>query len=169
MRSIRHLAVALSLAGATAIAQEAPADKPAEKGAAASSNMQILREKVRADRKLLVAENMELTEAEGTAFWPVYDAFQKDMGQINQRLMKTIKDYADAYNAKAVTDELAGKLTDEVIAIDQAELDLKKEYLPKFRAVLPNTKVARYMQIENKVRAVVKYDLARGIPLVNVQ
>jgi hypothetical protein len=167
MRSIRHLAAALSLAGATAIAQEAPADKPADKGAAAtSSNMQILREKVRADRKLLVAENLELTEAEGTAFWPVYDAFQKDMGQINQRLMKTVKEYADAYNAKAVSDELAGKLTDEVVAIDQAEIDLKKEYLPKFRAVLPNTKVARYMQIENKIRAVVKYDLARGIPLV---
>jgi hypothetical protein len=128
--------------------------------------MQILREKVRADRKLLVAENLELTEAEGTAFWPVYDAFQKDMGQINQRLMKTIKEYADAYNAKAVTDELAGKLTDEVVAIDQAEIDLRKEYLPKFREVLPNTKAARYMQIENKIRAVVKYDLARGIPLV---
>jgi hypothetical protein len=166
MRSIRLFAASLSLAGATAIAQEALGDKPADKGAAASSNMQILREKVRADRKLLVAENMELTEAEGTAFWPVYDAFQKDMGQINQRLMGVIKEYADAYNAKTVTDELAGKLTDEAIAIDQAELDLKKAYLPKFRAVLPNTKVARYMQIENKIRAVVKYDLARGIPLV---
>jgi hypothetical protein len=167
MRSIRYLALALSLVAATAIAQDAPAEKPADKAAGqTSSNMQILREKVRADRKLLVAENMELSESEGTAFWPVYDAFQKDMGQINQRLAKTIKEYADAYNAKAVTDELAGKLTDEVVAIDQAELDLKKSYLPKFREVLPNHKVSRYMQIENKIRAVVKYDLARGIPLV---
>ncbi len=167
MRSIRHLAAALSLASAAALAQETPAEKSADKGATAtSSNMQILREKVRADRKLLVAENMELTEAEGTAFWPVYDAYQKDMGQINQRLIKVVKDYADAYNAKAVTDEVAGRLTDEALAIEQAEIDLKKTYLPRFREVLPNHKAARYMQIENKIRAVVKYDLARGIPLV---
>lgn len=167
MRSIRYPALALSLVAATAIAQDAPADKPAGQPAGqTSSNMQILREKVRADRKLLVAENMELTDSEGTAFWPVYDAYQKDMGQINQRIGKAIKEYADAYNAKAVTDELAGRLTDDVVAIEQAELDLKKSYLPKFRAVLPNHKVARYMQIESKIRALVKYDLARGIPLV---
>ncbi len=37
--------------------------------------MQILREKIRADKKLLVAENMQLTEAEAKAFWPVYDQY----------------------------------------------------------------------------------------------
>jgi hypothetical protein len=40
-------------------------DKPAD-------NMQIVLEKVRADKKLLVSENMQLTEAEAKAFWPVY-------------------------------------------------------------------------------------------------
>ena len=45
----------------------------------ASDNMQIVIEKVRADKKLLVAENMQLTEAEGKAFWPVYDQYQNEL------------------------------------------------------------------------------------------
>jgi len=36
--------------------------------------MQILRDKVKADKRLVVAANMDLNEAEGKAFWPIYDA-----------------------------------------------------------------------------------------------
>jgi hypothetical protein len=33
--------------------------------------------------------------------------------------------------------------------------------------VLPATKVARYLQIENKIRSIVKFELAAQIPLVS--
>ena len=61
-----------------------------------TSNMDILRQKVKADKKLVVAENLKLTDAEGTAFWPVYDAYQKDLQAINQRLTAATLAYADA-------------------------------------------------------------------------
>jgi len=93
--------------GALAAAQDKPAD-----------NMQILRDKVKADKKLLVASNMELTESEAKAFWPVYDQYQKDLGAMNERMVKMIKSYADAYNAKSMTDDGAKKLTDEFVAIE---------------------------------------------------
>ena len=38
-------------------------------------------------------------------------------------------------------------------------------YLPRFQKVLPPKKVAKLYQIENKARALVNYELARGIPL----
>ena len=41
-----------------------------------SDNMQIVLEKVKADKKLLVAANMELTESEAKGFWPVYEEYQ---------------------------------------------------------------------------------------------
>ena len=40
-----------------------------------SDNMEIFREKLRADKKLIVAQNMELSDAEGKIFWPVYNAY----------------------------------------------------------------------------------------------
>lgn len=132
----------------------------------ATDNMEILREKVNADKKLLVASNMNLTETEAKAFWPVYDAYQKDLLQINERLAKLINDYAIAFNKGAVLDETATQLIDEVIAIEMAEANLKRSYVPKLKEVLPGTKVARYIQIENKIRALVRYELAAAIPLV---
>jgi hypothetical protein len=131
-----------------------------------SDNMQILREKVKADKKLIVATNMELTESEAKGFWPVYEGYQKNLATINQRVVKLIESYAADYRANTLTDEKAKKLTDEFVAIEQAEANLKTSSVPKLRKVLPEKKVARYLQIENKIRAVVKYDLAAGVPLV---
>lgn len=132
----------------------------------ATTNMEILRQKIKGDKKLIVAENLKLTDAEGKAFWPVYDAYQKDLQQINQRLSAVILAYADAYNKGPVTDELAKKLLTEALAVDDAEAKLKGAYAPKILAALPATKAARYIQIENKIRAVIRYELAAGIPLV---
>ena len=149
------VAAAAVLMGPAAIAQEQAAD-----------NMAIVMEKVRADKKLLVAANMGLTEQEAAAFWPVYEAYQKDLGALNERTRKAIESYATAYNAGAVPDETAKKLLDEALAIEAAEVDLRKSYVPMFSKVLPSAKVARYYQIEQKIRAAIKYELANGIPLV---
>jgi hypothetical protein len=134
-------------------------DKPAD-------NMQILRDKVKADKKLVVAANMDLTESEAKGFWPVYEQYQKDLATINQRIARLIESYAADYRANTLTDEKAQKLTAELVAIGQAEGGLQASYVPKLSKVLPAKKVARYLQIENKIRAAVKYELAAEIPLV---
>ena len=134
-------------------------DKPAD-------NMQILRDKIKADKKLVVATNMELTESEAKTFWPIYDEYQKDLQKINRRIVNVLDGYAADARAKTLTDDKAKKLIDEALAIEQAEANLKSTYAPKLSKVLPVKKVARYLQIENKIRALVKYDLAQGVPLV---
>jgi hypothetical protein len=131
-----------------------------------TTNMDILRQKIKADKKLVVATNLKLTDAEGAAFWPVYDAYQKDLQQINQRLAAVVVAYADAYNKGPVANDMAKKLLDDAIAVDDAEGKLKASYVPKILATLPATKAARYIQIENKIRAAIRYELAEGIPLV---
>jgi hypothetical protein len=132
-----------------------------------TSSMEILRQKITADKKFLVVSNMKLTDAEAKEFWPIYKAYQKDLHQINDRLAKVIKDYAEAYNKGALSDDTAKKLLNEAIAIELAEVKLKQSYIPKLDKILPATKVARYIQIETKIRAIIRYGLADGIPLVH--
>ena len=134
-------------------------DKPAD-------NMQIVVEKIRADKKLLVAENMELTDAEAKAFWPVYDQYQDELFLLRARTVKLIKDYADAYDK--MTNETAKKLLDELMTIETLGPKLRQAYLPKFRKVLPEVKVVRYFQIENKIQAALMYELGANIPLVKL-
>lgn len=143
------------LAGPVAFAEEKPAD-----------NMQIVLEKIRADKKLLVAANMDLTEQEAAAFWPVYESYQGALQTLNGRTKALIESYSAAYNQGAIPDETAKKLLDEALAIEDSELEARRAHLPKFEKVLPAAKVARYYQIESKIRAAIKYELAAGIPLV---
>ena len=156
MKFIYALILCLAALAVPALAQEKPAD----------TNMQILLDKVKADKKLVVAANMDLTEPEGKTFWPIYDDYQKDLQTINDRLVKMILAYADFYNKNALTDAGAKQLTNEALAIDRDELRLRNIYTAKIERFLPAKKVARYLQIENKIRAAIRYELAIGIPLV---
>jgi len=154
------IVVGLVLGIAAPLAAQAQAAKPS------TTNMEILAQKLKADKKLVVAETMQLTDQEGKAFWPIYDAYQADLGKINGRLKAAIEGYAKDYNAGTMTDPKAAALTTEVIGIEEALVTLKKTYVGKLNGVIPAVKIARYVQIENKVRALVNAELAAGIPFV---
>ena len=133
-------------------------DKPA-------NNLEIIHEKLKADKKLIVSNYMELTEAEAKRFWPVYEDYQKDLQKINERLGAMLKSYAADYRNKSLTDEKAKKLLDEWIALEQDEVKQRKAFAPKVVKALPAKKAARYLQIENEYRMLLRYDLAGTVPL----
>ena len=135
-----------------AVAQDKPAD-----------NMDVLREQLRADKKVVVADVLGLTESEAKAFWPVYNAYQSDMVTHYDRMLKLLDTYAKSY--EAMTDQTATSLLKQYLALERDHVALLTSYLPRFQKVLPPKKVARLYQVENKARALVNYELARGIPL----
>ena len=147
------LSAIMAFVSIPAFAQDKPAD-----------NMELVREKLRADKKLLVAEGMGLTQTEAKSFWPVYDGYQKDLGKLFDRKIKLIQDYAKNY--ETMSDEVAKSLLAEYMAIEGEYLKLRQSFLPEFRKVLSEKRVVRYYQIENKIKAIMEYDLARQIPLM---
>ena len=48
----------------------------------------------------------------------------------------------------------------------EAQVELKRSHAQKMAAAIPTWKIVRYLQLENKIRAAVRYDIARRIPLV---
>ena len=132
---------------------------------AANTDMEILMQKVKADKKLLVASNMNLSDLEGKNFWPLYDSFQKELEKVNRQIAKVIQEYVEAYKLGPVPNDLAKKLMNDAFAAEEAELKLKRSYAEKLANVLPQWKAVRYIQIENKISAAVKVKLAEQIPL----
>jgi hypothetical protein len=124
----------------------------------------VLRKKIMMDQKrLIIMDNMELTDAEGQAFWPVYEKHQEELFQVNQRGAKLILAYASAY--QTLTDEQAVKLIDEYYDIQDARLVVMKKMASDVSKVLPGKKAFRYMQVESKLSAIGRYELAKEIPL----
>ena len=131
-----------------------------------ANNMDVLREKVQKDKKLLVAANLGLTGSEAKLFWPIYEEYQTILHELNRRIQRLLESYAKAHNSKTLTNEKARNLIREYLSIETDETKLKGAYIPKLNMVLPAKKVARYIQIENKIRAVFNYDLAAAVPLI---
>ena len=127
--------------------------------------MELLAEKIKADKKLLVGVNMSLTNEEARDFWPLYEAYQKELQTVNREIGRLIVEFAEAYAKGPIPNDTAKQIRNDVLALEEKELQLKRTNADKMEKVLPAWKVMRYMQIESKIRAVIKFELARQIPL----
>jgi hypothetical protein len=130
----------------------------------AQEDIDAVREGLRAEKKALVTKNMQLTESEASAFWPIYDEFQVELNALGDRMVKLIETYGVTRNV--MSDETAANILGEFMSIQADRVKLQEEYLPQFEKVLPMIKVVRYYQIENKFRVAVDYDITSKIPLV---
>jgi len=128
------------------------------------ASMEILGDTLRANRKALVDVNLALSDAEAGSFWPVYDRYQRDLAVVQERLLRVIEDYTA--NFGTMTDEKARSLVEEYLAVERDRAEIRRAYLAPISEALPGRKVMRFYQIENKIEAVLRYELARTIPVV---
>jgi hypothetical protein len=161
----RSIVAAAILALALPVAAQGQKGAPEAAKAPTKSEIESLRQKVAADKKLVIAKNLSLNAPEETAFWPLYEDYQKDLKGIDDRLTKLIKSYAEAYGEGGIADPTAKSLLADTLAVEEAELKAKKSIVAKMEKVLASSRVARYIQLENKIRAIVRFDMADKIPL----
>ncbi len=121
---------------------------------------------IQSERKNVVARNMELSEKEQQAFWPLYEEYRAAMRKTGNRFVKLITEYADAYKAQNLSDAQARRMVDEYLSIETDKLKVKKRYVKRFESVLPPKKLARFFQVDNKMDAFINARVARDVPLV---
>ena len=131
---------------------------------AKDTNLDILRDTIRANKKALIAVNLGLNESEAAQFWPVYDRYETELKGVNDRLIKVIDDYTAHY--KDLSNDQAQKLVTDYLTVEEDRAKVRRTYLADFSKAIPGKKVARFYQIENKMDAVIRYDLAAEIPVV---
>ena len=116
------------------------------------------------ERKRLISDNLQLTAPEAQRFWPLYEQFEKDLLVLTDKIRAGIAELAENY--ESMTDAMAKKITIDRLKIDEERDRLRRAYLPKFEKVLPAKKLARYYQIESKIRAAVECGIAQELPLI---
>ena len=161
MRGLATTVVVAALAALPVVAQQ-PKATPPERGSPAA--VAAFRDAVKADKRAVVTKNMELTEAEAKKFWPLYDAYQVELDKVAQRQNRAILDYVN--QASSMTDTNAKRIARELLDADAQESRLRETQLKKLYTILPARKAVRYMQIENKIRLLNRYDMGAQIPLV---
>lgn len=134
------------------------------------TDMQVLRKAVQSDKKAFVAATLKLTDAEAKRFWPIYDAYQRDLDVVNRRRVVAVEGLIAL--DKPVSDLYARNISNELLVADEMEVKLRRTLQNRLMRgvptrILPPKKAAAYMQLEGKIRAVQAYDIASTIPLMH--
>ena len=126
--------------------------------------LEVAREVLKTEKKAVVAEAMELTDAERAPFWALYNEYQAELYKVHTERVNIIKNFAENY--ESLTDEKADALWNSTMAYQTQLLKLNKTYYKKFKKILPAGKAAMYFQVENKIGAMINAQLAQEIPLI---
>jgi Spy/CpxP family protein refolding chaperone len=164
MKRFVTIVLGLVLAVASASAQ-APAPGAGRPGAPVSEEaLDAVRQEMRTDRRGLVARSLDLADREGQAFWPLYEAYRKEMHELDDRQAALARRYVEAYDRLADRD--AQFMIEDLMQVRRMRASVYDKYFVQFRRVLPPRQLARLMQIEQRLDTIVAYDSARVIPLV---
>jgi hypothetical protein len=139
---------------AEAVAEEAVQAEP-----------QVLLDAIRSNRKALVDVSLALSPEESAKFWPLYDRYQAEISAIGDRVLAIVEEYSASF--RTLSNDKALELMERYLAAEAERNQVRRTYLPEFAKILPGRTVARFYQIENKMDAVMRYDLAATIPVVD--
>jgi len=124
----------------------------------------LLRKDVRSLKKQLIAENMELGDAEAEKFWPVYDQYAADLSKIYDKKLALLKEYVNNYDS--MTGEQAENYIRQRAEVEQDIMQLRLKYVPAFRKVLSGRETALFYQVDWRLSLAIDVQLIQ-VPLIN--
>src|SRR5271166_5029591 len=124
----------------------------------------LLRKNLQAEAKQLITKNMQLTDSEAAAFWPLYDQYTAEVRKVNDTRFGLIKQYAKVY--QTMTADEADSMVRLLAESDQTIISLRMQYLPRFEQVLPGTKAALFMQLDRRLDSLFNVQIASQLPAI---
>jgi hypothetical protein len=167
MFPLARLSLIAAFLAAPAWSQESKSPAYSADEAASFAEMHALESEVGPEKRAFVEQQLALTPQEGAKFWPLYDAYQETLRGFNQRRLDNILKYARAYNAGAIDDATATAIAEEALDLEKDEAGQMEHTFRKLRKVMPAVKAVRYLQVENKLRAIVRFEQAVQVPLAD--
>jgi hypothetical protein len=127
-------------------------------------DVDLLRKDIRSQKKQIIAANLQLTDAEATKFWPIYDQYTAELVKINDAKYGVIKEYATNYDT--LTDPQALGLARNLLSVDAQVAQLRLKYVPIVSGVLPGKKTALFFQLDRRLVMLIDLQLASQIPMI---
>lgn len=159
------LAAVVLISGCPLFAQ--PGSQPSSGDQAQSvsdQEIELMRKDIQSQKRQVIAANMKLTDKEAEQFWPIFDQYNGELIQINNKKYAAIKAFAQSYDT--LTGEQAEKLTKDGLEVDQAVAQLRQKYIPIFSKAIPAKKTALFMQLDRRLVMMIDLQLSAAIPLV---
>jgi len=126
--------------------------------------VKLLRTDVNKQKAQIVATVMQFDAPDAAVFWPIYKDFQSDLSTIGDRTASLVQTYVSSYNA--MTPDVADKLANQLLNIEEQRTELKRKYYVKLKTALDPITAARFLQVENQIERVIDLQIASHLPVV---
>jgi hypothetical protein len=126
--------------------------------------MQLVRDDVQLQKKAILAENLQMTDAQAKEFWKIYNEYQYKLSKIGDRVVDNIEDFAKNY--ENLTDEKAEDILDNSFDINEEKFELLKDYTKEIAKKIDIKLAARFYQIERLLTTIIDLQVMSQIPLV---
>lgn len=161
----RTLMFAVLMACAASVQAKQATEATAEE-AQALEQLQLLQAQVGPEKRALIEQQLDLRPDQAAKFWPVYEAHQAALAGFNERRLRNIMDYARIWDTEALDDASATALAKEALSIEKDEVEQMERTFKHLKGVISPKKAVRYLQIESKLRAILRFQQAAEVPLV---
>ncbi len=116
-----------------------------------------------AERRAIVAMNLQLDAAEAEKFWPLYDAYRAKTKDAEKTRDSLIRELGESLTD--MSNETADHMVSRALDLEVNNQKNKRSYISSLKAVLDGPKYFRYYQIETKLDAIFTYSWTKNIPL----
>ena len=128
-----------------------------------SALIELLRVQIKTDRQAVVDANMDLSETQAEKFWPVYKEYVDRRDSLVDRRVTLLIEFRD--NRMGMTAQQARQTLTDALQLHEDIVKLQKKYVRDFQNALGPRAALRFYQIENKLNAVINFELASVVPL----
>lgn len=126
--------------------------------------IKMLRLDVRQAKRDIIGSGMQFTSEDAALFWPVYDAYQEKLSQVNELRVALVKEYAGAY--WSLTDSQARDMAGRWFDYQQQRATLFKELYDQLAKALSPSAALKASQLEHRLNLIIDMQLASELPML---
>jgi hypothetical protein len=156
-RSCRTVLSALAVVASLALPAYAQQSTPGK-------YLEMLRSDVRAAKTAVMTEALDLSDADGGKFWPVYRDYEKELLTLGDRRVALVRQFAEKYGT--LTDKDAATFVSDWFKIQQDKLKLRQKYFDKVSSATSGLIAARFLQVEHTLEMLIDLQVAAELPLL---
>jgi len=116
------------------------------------------------EKKSIVADFVQLTEAQKDAFWALYDEYETQRKEYGKERIDLLKQYAEQYTT--MTSEQADTWTKKVMDLQIKTDKLISTYYEKVKKMSDGVVATQFYQIENYILSMIRMQILQEVPFL---
>jgi hypothetical protein len=113
------------------------------------------------EKKAMILKEMNLTEAEKSAFWPVYESYANAIQYLDMEYLRLLE-----YSTDDLSEKESAALCEHLLLNDLLLAKTRKQYFKKFKKAISPAQAGKFMQLDDSFRTMLRLRTQKQAPAI---